>query len=150
MAARLWLARSRSRVLAALLLAPSLVGGVPDARAISYVALGDSLAAGAGDGGGGGYVARYRDHLTADLATAVVLQNLGVGGTTSQGLLTSLMTDGAMRSAVAAADVVTAGIGGHDILIALFAFKGGTGGSAAGPACRAACAAGGATNTRAR
>ena len=40
-----------------------------DASALSYVALGDSLAVGSGDGGGGGYLARYRDDLATDLTT---------------------------------------------------------------------------------
>src|SRR5438094_5241843 len=76
-----------------------------DASALSYVALGDSLAVGSGDGGGGGYVARYRDDLATDLEAPVVLQNLGVGGSTSQDLLDSLTTDSMVQSAVAGADV---------------------------------------------
>lgn len=113
-----------------------------DASALSYVALGDSLAVGSGDGGGGGYVARYRDDLATDLEAPVVLQNLGVGGSTSQDLLDSLTTDSMVQSAVADADVVTFDIGGNDILIALFAFKGGTCGGADGQDCLRQAAAG--------
>ena len=43
-----------------------VLGVARETHALSYVALGDSIAVGAGDAGGGGYVARYRDDLAAD------------------------------------------------------------------------------------
>src|SRR5262249_58321417 len=106
----------RVLLLGTLALSLALLCRAGAASALSYVALGDSLAVGSGDGGGGGYVARYRDDLAADLEAPVALQNLGVGGSTTQNLLDSLTTDSMVESAVAGADVVTFDIGGNDIL----------------------------------
>src|SRR5262245_29368193 len=106
-----------------------------EAAALDYVALGDSVAAGAGDGGTGGYVARYRTHVEADLGGVVALQNLAVGGSTSQQLLAALTGDGNVRAAVAGAQLVTLDIGGNDFLIAFFAYKGGTCGGSDGQDC---------------
>ncbi len=123
------------RALAALLLATTMLGRVYEAEALTYVALGDSVAVGVGDGGGGGYVARYRGDLAADLALPIALQNLGVSGSTSSDLLTSLTGDSAVRDAVVAADVLTLDIGGNDLLQAIFAFKSGTCGGTDGLDC---------------
>ena len=124
------------RALAVTIVTTALVSVLArDALALSYVALGDSIAVGAGDAGGGGYVARFRDDAAADLEQPIALQNLAVGGTTSADLLTTLTTDMAVRAAVAAADVVTFDIGGNDVLIALFSFTGGTCGGADGQDC---------------
>src|SRR5262245_30005409 len=89
------------------------------AAALTYVALGDSIAAGAGDNGPGGYVGRYRDAAATDLGVAITLQNLAVGGSTSGNLLSALTTDGGVQAAVAGADLVTFDIGGNDLLVAL-------------------------------
>ena len=105
-----------------------------EAAAFSYVALGDSLAAGVGDTSGG-YVARYADDVAADLALGVALQNLAVSGSTSGDLLATLTSDAGVRAAVAGADLVTLDIGGNDVLRGIFAFKNGTCGGADGQDC---------------
>jgi lysophospholipase L1-like esterase len=112
-----------------------LSGSAAPAFAVGYVALGDSLAVGVGDNVEGGYVERYRDAAANDLDTAVVLQNLAVGGSTSADLLATLTVDASVRNAVSTADIVTFDIGGNDILIALFAFAGGTCGGTDGQDC---------------
>jgi lysophospholipase L1-like esterase len=111
------------------LVAPSL------AHALSYVALGDSIAAGVGDNGPGGYVGRYGAYVASDRAVGVALQNLTVSGSTSQDLLTTLTTNAGVRAAVAAADLITLDIGGNDVLIGIFAYKGATCGGADGQDC---------------
>jgi lysophospholipase L1-like esterase len=123
------------RAVAALALGVMAAGTPHGAFALSYVALGDSIAAGAGDNGPGGYVGRYRDAATTDLGVAITLQNLAVGGSTSGDLLAALTTDGGVQAAVAGADLVSFDIGGNDLLVALFGFKGGTCGGSDGQDC---------------
>jgi lysophospholipase L1-like esterase len=130
-----WLALTRLGVFRWLAVGVMLLGIATSAVAFSYVALGDSLATGAGDDMSGGYVGRYRDAAAADLGVSIALDNLAVGGSTSAALLATLTTDSGVRAAVAAADLVTLDIGGDDLLIAIFAFKGGTCGGADGQDC---------------
>jgi lysophospholipase L1-like esterase len=122
-------------LVAPLLLAAGSLLLPTDAVALDYVALGDSIAVGAGDDGSGGYPGRYRGYAEADLDAPVLLQNSAVGGSTSGDLLTTLTTDAPLRAAIAAADLVTFDIGGNDILIALFSYSGGTCGGPDGEDC---------------
>lgn len=100
---------------------------------VQYVALGDSLAAGAF--AAQGYVWRYAAYLGADTGTSVSLTNLGRGGWKSADLLQALQNDPAMRQAVASAHVVTWNIGGNDLLRAYGQFQRGTCGGANNTDC---------------
>jgi lysophospholipase L1-like esterase len=80
----------------------------------NYVALGDSLAAGAI--AERGYVPRFSELISQDTGKQILLTNLAVSGWQSSDLLSALKTDVRMRSAVQEAQVVTFDIGGNDLL----------------------------------
>lgn len=84
------------------------------AGVVSYVALGDSLATGAG--ASTSYVAEYAAALEARTRTDIEVTNLAVNGWTSTDLLEAITGDEAMRTAVAGADLVTVDIGANDLL----------------------------------
>src|SRR5579859_4210669 len=79
----------------------------------SYVALGDSLAA--GFDAVQGYVPRYQSDIESDTGVTVNLSNLGQPGWQSSDLLNALKTNQSFRSAVSNAQVVTWDIGGNDL-----------------------------------
>ncbi|MEX2504046.1 MAG: GDSL-type esterase/lipase family protein [Egicoccus sp.] len=87
------------------------------AETVSYVALGDSLATGAG--ATTSYVAEYAAELEAQTGADLEITNLAVNGWTSTDLLTALDEDEAMRTAVAGADLLTVDIGANDLLHAI-------------------------------
>lgn len=82
---------------------------------VRYVALGDSLAAGVGSLLFLGYPPRLAASLAARLRRPVALRNLGRFGWAAADLLQALRQDPAFREAVAAADLVTVGVGGNDL-----------------------------------
>lgn len=114
----------RASRLAAVLAVGAIVGGSAalvahasgrEATQLRIVALGDSDTAGNGDPTGIGWVGRYARLLHQELGLKVTLTNLAVDGTTSSHLLTTVRSDSATRSRIAAADVVLLGIGGADL-----------------------------------
>jgi lysophospholipase L1-like esterase len=80
----------------------------------NYVALGNSLAAGAI--AQQGYVPRYADHIRTDTGKEVRVTNLAVSGWRSSDLLNAIRNDARMRAAVQNAQVITFDIGGNDLL----------------------------------
>ena len=103
--------------------------GTSSARTVRYVALGDSLSILYG------YVHMYHADLESVLATDVQLTTLGVAGSTSGDLATSLESNPSVRAAVADADVVTWNIGINDLYNARLHFLGGTCGGADNQDC---------------
>ncbi|MFA9430399.1 SGNH/GDSL hydrolase family protein [Egicoccus sp. AB-alg2] len=81
---------------------------------VDYVALGDSLATGAG--AATSYVEEFAEALGDRTGADVAVTNFAVDGWTSQDLLDSLRDDDGVRAAVAEADLVTLDIGGNDLL----------------------------------
>jgi lysophospholipase L1-like esterase len=92
------------------------VEAAPAPQTLTYTAMGDSLAYGILDFGGGGYVPRYGNYVQADTGSSVFLNNLGQNGWTSSQLLNALRTNSNFRSSVATSQVVTWDIGGNDFL----------------------------------
>ncbi|HSK22699.1 MAG TPA: SGNH/GDSL hydrolase family protein [Egicoccus sp.] len=92
-------------------------GNDTDAGAVSYVALGDSLATGAGA------TTSYVEVLAAELeqrtGADLEVTNLAVNGWTSTDLIGALQQDETMRTAVAGADLLTVDIGANDLLGAI-------------------------------
>lgn len=88
----------------------------------SYVALGDSLAAGTG-ASYEGYVDRYAAYLESDTGVRVNVNNLGQNGLTSPELLFALRSDPSWRQAIGAADVLTINIGINDLGRAVQAYE---------------------------
>ncbi|GGI09796.1 SGNH/GDSL hydrolase family protein [Egicoccus halophilus] len=84
------------------------------AGTIDYVALGDSLATGAG--ATTSYVEEYAELVRDDTGADVEVTNFAVDGWTSQDLLSSLQDDDGVQAALADADLVTLDIGGNDLL----------------------------------
>lgn len=80
----------------------------------SYVALGDSLATGAG--AERGYAERYAERLDADTDATLRFRNLAQDGATSGELLAGLRDDPRFADALADADLVSVNIGGNDLL----------------------------------
>ena len=87
-------------------------GGADASVSLSYVALGDSLAALPG------YVDYNRENLVADSGASVQLTNLGVSGWTSRELRDAVEGNRTFRDALSGADVVTIDIGMNDLQIA--------------------------------
>lgn len=84
---------------------------------LRYVALGDSLSSGMdGIDGGRSYPDLYAQLLRRRTGRRIELTNLGVPGWNSTDLLGALRSDSQMRTAVAAADIVTWDIGGNDLI----------------------------------
>lgn len=88
-------------------------GGEPPPP-VRYVALGDSLATGAG--ARQGYAERFAQLLDTSLDEPLVFDNLARDGWTSADLLDAVREDAAFVRALGAADVVTLDIGGNDLL----------------------------------
>lgn len=108
-------------LLATQFLFPIKVSAAPEA--LTYTALGDSLAYGIIDFGGGGYVPRYANYVMADTGSGVYLRNLGQNGWTSSQLLNALRTNSSFRDSIAASQVVTWDIGGNDFLRAVKSYQ---------------------------
>jgi lysophospholipase L1-like esterase len=100
----------------------------------SYVALGDSLAAGTG-ASHEGYVDRYAAYLETDTGAQVSITNLGRDGQTSSELLHALRNDPSWRRAVGEADVLTVNIGLNDLGRAAGTYENGTCGGADNQDC---------------
>ncbi|WCK52518.1 GDSL-type esterase/lipase family protein [Aneurinibacillus sp. Ricciae_BoGa-3] len=81
-----------------------------------YMAIGDSITAGAGAFYIYGYAHQYRNFLQKDLKTRVIFHNFGKSGWTSQELLQALRNDPAFFKAIQTADIITCSIGGNDLL----------------------------------
>ena len=110
-------------------------GAAPAPQTLTYTAMGDSLAYGILDFGGGGYVPRYGDYVRADMGSSVSLNNLGRNGWTSTQLLNALRTDSNFRNSVAASQVITWDIGGNDFLRIVTSYKDKTCGGADNQDC---------------
>jgi lysophospholipase L1-like esterase len=109
---------------------------VRGASAWHLVGLGDSIPAGDGCDGCAGFLELYGQKISRDTSRQVVLNNLGIGGSTSQDLLASLTTDGdKAASAVADADLITVTIGANDFNPMLDALVDGHCGGVDGLAC---------------
>lgn len=100
----------------------------------SYVALGDSLAAGTG-ASYAGYVHRYAAYLKTDTGALVDVTNLGQDGQTSFELLHALRNDPSWRRAVGEAEVLTVNIGLNDLGRAAGTYGNGTCGGADNQDC---------------
>jgi lysophospholipase L1-like esterase len=111
------------------------VDAAPAPQALTYTAMGDSLAYGILDFGGGGYVPRYGSYVQADMGSSVSLNNLGRNGWTSSQLLNALRTDSNFRNSVAASQVITWDIGGNDFLRIVTSYKDKTCGGADNQDC---------------
>jgi lysophospholipase L1-like esterase len=107
--------------------------GEPAGGHLDYVALGDSLATGAG--AATSYVEEFADLLRDDTGAEVEVTNFAVDGWTSADLLASLRDDDGVQAAVADADLVTVDIGGNDLLRVLPAYASGTCGGDDNLAC---------------
>jgi lysophospholipase L1-like esterase len=99
----------------------------------TYVALGDSLAA--GYTALEGYVPRYARHIQTDTAIVVNVNDQGQPGWTSSDLLNALRNDAALRSAVSSAEIVTWDIGGNDLKTAYESYVTGSCGGADNQDC---------------
>src|SRR5262249_14245478 len=101
-------------LLAALVLAGSVLGSATAGQTWSYTALGDSQAFGALAFPFHGYTFQYRTALQGDTGNTVLLYNLGVPGWTSSDLLQGLRSF-VIRPAVRFSQVVTFSVGGNDL-----------------------------------
>lgn len=101
---------------------PEGLKALPDE--VRYVALGDSIAVGAG--ATTSYVEEFAARIESELGRQVMVANLASNGWTAGDLLHALRTDGAMREAVAGADLLTWNIGGNDLLRVLAEIAAGT------------------------
>lgn len=89
-----------------------------DVRAVPtrYVALGDSLATGAG--AERGYAERFAEELEEEADEPVRFTNLARNGWTSADLLAAVRDDAGFADALDGAEIVTVNVGGNDLLAA--------------------------------
>jgi lysophospholipase L1-like esterase len=112
--------RTRAAVVSALCLLTAAVaacdGGVepPPPQPVTYLALGDSIATGAG--AETGYPTRYRQVLADETGAEVTLENLARDGWTSGDLLAAIREEPEFTELLEEADVVTLSVGGNDLL----------------------------------
>jgi lysophospholipase L1-like esterase len=83
---------------------------------IHVAALGDSVVAGVGDPARKGYVGLVSDAISERIGKNVVVNNQGVSGLTSAGLLKQLQTEPDLEELLRNTDIITINIGGNDIL----------------------------------
>jgi lysophospholipase L1-like esterase len=95
--------------------APAPAAAVPrNSNALSLVILGDSVARGTGDLSGKGFSSYLPEYLKSLTPREIVVQNAGVDGLQSQGLL-DLIAGGALQRTLAEADIILLSIGGNDL-----------------------------------
>ncbi|WP_433946518.1 GDSL-type esterase/lipase family protein [Paenibacillus sp. SN-8-1] len=93
----------------------SSVAPTTNAKEFNIVSLGDSLAKGTGDDTGQGFVRRTLNELQKDQKLPVKLvNNLGVNGMTTKGLLPTLSEEG-VQYVLRSANVILLSIGGNDL-----------------------------------
>jgi lysophospholipase L1-like esterase len=80
----------------------------------NHLVLGDSVAQGRGSDEGG-FVQKVNTNLESLTAKTFVLENQGISGSTSQGLLNQLQIP-AVQQSVKKADIITINIGGNDLV----------------------------------
>jgi len=83
-------------------------------KQITITAIGDSLTRGTGDTAGKGYAGYVADRLKKKTKKAVLLQNNGIKGLTSSGLLEQLKQPQIKRE-LKSADIILLTIGGNDL-----------------------------------
>ncbi|QFT88382.1 Spore germination lipase LipC [Bacillus sp. THAF10] len=91
-------------------------------KELTYLAIGDSLTAGLGSSEENylrihGFVPQFTKFLREE--NNVKVENYGIPGLTSSGLLAFLSGDEAVRNRLKTADIITVSIGGNDLLQAL-------------------------------
>jgi lysophospholipase L1-like esterase len=80
----------------------------------NILVLGDSLAKGTGDENGKGYAGYFADYYKTKSAKPVVLNNLGVNGDVSKGLLAIASTT-ETKAYIKASNIIIISIGGNEI-----------------------------------
>ncbi|CAG9622845.1 GDSL-type esterase/lipase family protein [Sutcliffiella rhizosphaerae] len=95
-------------------------------RELTYVALGDSLTAGLGSSKENhlrihGFVPQFTKYLRKD--NTITVENYGIPGLTSTGLLALLRADEGLQNRIKTADIISVSIGGNDFLQTLGAFS---------------------------
>lgn len=91
--------------------------GVPpseDAKLLNVTAIGDSLAKGTGDDTGKGFARRFVELAKEQGADSKLVNNLGINGLTTAGLLELLKEKGVQYS-LGQADIIVMSIGGNDL-----------------------------------
>ncbi|WP_051348690.1 SGNH/GDSL hydrolase family protein [Peribacillus kribbensis] len=83
-------------------------------RDIKMLAIGDSLTRGVGDNSGKGYIGYLSDQLKKKTDKQIVMQNLGISGLRSEGLLAQLQGASVKRE-LKEADYIFMTIGGNDL-----------------------------------
>lgn len=83
-------------------------------KELKFAVIGDSLAKGTGDNSGMGFARRTIRELTAAGRKATLLNNLGINGLTTTGLLPKLEERGT-KYVLGEADVILLSIGGNDL-----------------------------------
>nr|WP_081625294.1 GDSL-type esterase/lipase family protein [Paenibacillus massiliensis] len=100
------------------------VGGADEASEIRVAAIGDSLAKGTGDDTGNGFVRRTVQILNEQEGrSARLINNLGINGLTTEGLLTKLDEPGTSY-VLKEANLIMLSIGGNDLFAGVQATEG--------------------------
>ncbi len=91
---------------------------IPKKKAISIVAIGDSLTEGIGDSKsvGGGYVTRLQSKVQKKYKVKTQSHNYGVSGDTSSQIMARIESDKKMHQDLPKADIITVTVGGNDFM----------------------------------
>jgi lysophospholipase L1-like esterase len=90
-------------------------GALPEkGNAVSLLIIGDSIARGAGDETGKGFLFYLPEDLKNKTPKEVVVNNVGIDGLQTDGLVTMVQGE-KLKPAIAAADLVLISIGGNDL-----------------------------------
>jgi lysophospholipase L1-like esterase len=104
-------------------------------RTWDYVALGDSIPAGAGDVAGKSFVYDYARHIEQDTGVRIAVHNLATDGGTTGDLLAQMQHDADTRTLLGDAEVVTISIGVNDLEMHLPDYAGGACGGSDNQKC---------------
>lgn len=91
------------------------LGGAPEkANVLNVTAIGDSLSKGTGDDSGKGFAKRFVELAKAQGADSRLVNNLGINGLTTEGLV-ALLDEKGVRYSLSQADIIIMSIGGNDL-----------------------------------
>jgi lysophospholipase L1-like esterase len=108
-------------------LGQGVADSVDEKKQYKIAAIGDSLAKGTGDDTGSGYVKRTVEGLTKSSGkTTTLLNNLGINGLTTKGLVTKLDEEG-VQYVLKQSDIIILSIGGNDLFQGAQLFSSGNG-----------------------
>ncbi|MFD3257671.1 GDSL-type esterase/lipase family protein [Paenibacillus lentus] len=89
-------------------------GATEKVNVLNVTAIGDSLSKGTGDDSGKGFAKRFVELAKAQGTDSKLVNNLGINGLTTEGLV-ALLNEKGVRYSLSQADIIIVSIGGNDL-----------------------------------